>query len=514
MHQLSRTLLSGFALATGLALGLAGCSSEPPPPNLVVVLLDTLRPDHLGCYGYERDTSPHLDALAAKSVVFEQAESVAPWTAPAVISLVTGLHPQSHGVLRFPNPGRLNERATTLAEVLRERGYTTGAFTEGGYAKGEFGLDQGFDVFPSNPGDGQTHMSNMLNPSRLEGNLDRALTWLRRARGAPFFMLFHTYEVHGPLRAPDEYVRRFDPEWDTEREHAALAAVLARWQTAQKIDRAGALLLRNHNFHCAVPMPAGVQNHMHQNGLLPEDGSSFYPETLQFLRDQYDAEIAYTDAQLERLWSALRELDHDDNTVIVVVSDHGEALGEHGIVGHGSRHFSEQLRVVFMVRAPHFEPGRVETPVGSLSLMPTVLELLGATTDAELMGPQLSPSLVPLMRDPTSQGPLALFGQGLSVEGGEQRLISIRTGNLRCVVDTESGVAQLFDLEQDPGELNDIAAEFPDKTRVLAESAVLQVAYDVRNRPRLTGEVGTAELDDATLKDLGDLGYIEKSEED
>lgn len=512
MLQLPRSSLAGLALAAGL--GLAACAGEPPPPNLVVVLLDTLRPDHLGCYGYERDTSPHLDALAAESVIFEQAESVAPWTAPAVISLVTGLHPQAHGVLRFPNPGRLNERATTLAEVLRARGYTTGAFTEGGYAKGEFGLDQGFDVFPSNPGDGQTHMSNMLNPSRLEGNLDRALKWLRRARGGPFFMLFHTYEVHGPLRAPDEYVRKFDPEWDTKREHDALAAVLARWQTAQKIDRAGALLLRNHNFHCAVPMPAGVQNHMHQNGLLPADGARFYPETLQFLRDQYDAEIAYTDAQLERLWSALRELELDDNTVIVVVSDHGEALGEHGIVGHGSQHFSEQLRVVFMVRAPGTAPQRVDAPVGSLSLMPTVLELLGATTDAEFMGPQLSPSLVPLMRDPTSGGPLALFGQGLSIEGEEGRLVSIRAGNLRCVLDTQTGTAQLFDLDQDPGELHDIAGEFPDQTRVLAESAALQVEHDIRNRPHLTGEVGTAELDADLLKELGDLGYVDPIRDD
>ena len=514
MLQLPRNSIPGLALAAALTLSLGACSAEPAPPNLVVVLLDTLRPDHLGCYGYDRPTSPYLDALAATSVVFEQAESVAPWTAPAVISLVTGLHPQSHGVFRFPNPGRLNERATTLAEVLREHGYTTGAFTEGGYAKGEFGLDQGFDVFPSNPGDGQTHMSNMLNPSRLEGNLDRALKWLDRARGGPFFMLFHTYEVHGPLRAPDEYVRKFDPEWDTEREHAALAGVLARWQTARKIDRAGALLLRNHNFHCALPLPAGVQNHMHQNGLLPEDGSSFYPETLQFLRDQYDAEIAYTDAQLERLWSALRELELDDNTVIVVVSDHGEALGEHGIVGHGSQHFSEQLRVVFMVRAPGMEPQRVETPVGSLSLMPTVLELLGGPSEAGMMGPLVNPSLVPLMRDPTSRGPLAIFAQGLSVAGGEERLISIRTGNLRCVLDAETGVAQLFDLDQDPGELHDIAAEFPDKTRVLAESAVLQAEIDVRNRPRVTGEVTASTLDPDLLKELGDLGYIEKSEED
>ena len=495
---------------TGLLLGLllGACSQADSPPNLVLVTLDTLRPDHLGCYGYARPTSPFLDQLASQSVVFEQAESPAPWTAPAMISIMTGLRPRAHGVFDFPNPGRLNERATTLAEVLSGHGYATGAFTEGGYAKGEFGLDQGFDVFPGNPGDGLTHMSNMLNPSRLAGNLDRALEWLEQERDGPFFMLFHTYEVHGPLRAPDEFVRRFDPQWSTEDEHDRLAEVLAHWKATRKIDRAGALLLRNHNFHCALPLPPGVQNHMYENGLLPEDGSSFYPETLQFLRDQYDAEIAYTDAQLERLWTALRELDLVENTVVVVVSDHGEALGEHGIVGHGSRHFSEQLRVVFMVRAPGIAPRRVSQAVSSLSIKSTVLELLG------LPGPPVrtSPSLVPALSGAPAP-PSALYGQGLSVAGGEGRLVSIREGDLRCVLDTESGAVELFDLALDPRELNDLSLERPEVARALAERAAHQVELDLRSRAFVTGEVSAAELDEAALKELRDLGYLDGEEQ-
>ena len=122
------------------------------PLNLVMVVLDTLRADHLGLYGYERPTSPHLDALARESFVFERAESAAPWTAPSLISLVTSLYPEVHGVRGFPNPRRMSDDVVTLAEVLKRHGYSTAAFTEGGYAKGDFGLDQGFDSYLAEPG--------------------------------------------------------------------------------------------------------------------------------------------------------------------------------------------------------------------------------------------------------------------------------------------------------------------------------------------------------------------------
>lgn len=493
------------------ALLCAACGgAEPQPPNLVIVALDTLRPDHLGTYGYERGTSPGLDAFAERAVVFEQAESPAPWTAPAMISLVTGLHPLTHGVYKFPNPGRLNERAVTLTEVLRDHGYATGAFTEGGYAKGEFGLDQGFDVFPSNPGDVAGHMSNVYNPSRLAGNLDRALAWLEEQRDGPFFMLFHTYEVHQPLRAPDEYVRKFDPDWNGKAQDAELARVLARWNTAGKIDRAGAVLLRNHQFHCSPPTPQGLQNHMHEHGLLPEDGARFYPETLQFIHDQYDAEIAYTDAQLDRLWSALRENGLEDNTIVIVVSDHGEALGEHGIVGHGSEHVGAQLGVVFMVRAPGLEPARISETVSSLSVMATALDLLGLPPVEAVQGR----SLATLAQGEATGWMPTVFSQGLSLGGGEDRILSMRTGSKRLVLDTESGEKRMFDLETDPGELRDVTAEQPDVASQMARAVAHQVEVDLRGRATFVGEVGAAELDDATQQRLQELGYIDGDDED
>ena len=224
--------LAALSIAVTVLLRLEPRSPDgalPDPPDVVVIVLDTLRPDHLGCYGYERPTSPNIDAFAATATVFEQAESVSPWTAPALISLMTSLHPEVHGVYQFPNPGRLNERVETLAERLSARGYATGAFTEGGYAKPEFGLDQGFDVYPSNPGDDDSHRSNLDHGSRLEGNLDRALAWYAEHADRPRLLFFHTYEIHEPLRAPDDFVRHFRPGWDSAAEDAQLEGLFERF---------------------------------------------------------------------------------------------------------------------------------------------------------------------------------------------------------------------------------------------------------------------------------------------
>ncbi len=193
--------LLGAAVLTALA-GCGGGTEEPAverPLNLVVVVLDTLRADHLGLYGYERDTSPHLDAFARESFVFERAESAAPWTAPSLVSLVTSLYPEVHGVRGFPNPRRMSDDVVTLAEVLRRHGYATAAFTEGGYAKGDFGLDQGFDSFPRKRGRRRVPDSHLFFPSRLEGNIARSLRWLREHGEEPFFLFFQTYEPHMPV---------------------------------------------------------------------------------------------------------------------------------------------------------------------------------------------------------------------------------------------------------------------------------------------------------------------------
>jgi arylsulfatase A-like enzyme len=509
-----RSLASAAAIAALCVLG--SCSGDPPPPNLVIVALDTLRPDHLGFYGHERDTSPNLDRWAAQAVVFDNAQSAAPWTAPALLSLMTSLHPYAHGVLRFPHPGAMNERVTTLAEVLKERGYATAAFTDGGYAKPHFGLRQGFDVYPLNEGDLLDHKSNIEHFSRIEGNVDRTLKWLDEVEddGDPFFLFFHTYEIHGPYRPKESYVRLFRPGWDEAEEHARLEATIERWTAARQIDGDDVRLMLAHLEHCKTasdPAYKGLGPKLKEFGV-----SSVEEGRMQFWRDLYDGEIRWSDEQLARLLARLESEGLRENTVVVVVSDHGEGFGEHGVAGHGGVLHEENLRIVLAMRAPGIAPRRVADVVRSIDVMPTALELLGAPLDGLALQGR---SLVPLLRgEPLPAAPT--FSHAMAGQGREGRLWSVREGRWRFVWDDERALAQLFDLEADPGELRDVAAEHPETFELLRGKLRAQIEIDRSFHERAAGPVGPLVLSESERKqfeaeldaELRALGYTDGAE--
>jgi len=495
-----------------LLLFASSCGDPEPEPlpttNLVVVVLDTLRPDHLGCYGYARPTSPNLDRLAGQSAVFEQAQTSSPWTAPALLSLMTSLHPSVHQVHDFPNPGRMSEGVTTLAEVLRQAGYETAAFTEGGYAKGEFGLDQGFDHYPPNEGDELSNVSNLTHPSRLASNLDRTLEWLRAPRDRPFFLFFHTYEAHGPYRAPQEFIRRLRPTWDEAVEHARVREAIERWNTSREIDRDGLILLEVHQHHCALDGQPAIE---HEQALrarlasLREEGAPFPPEVLALVRDLYDAEIAYLDSELERLWKELDALGLSDDTVVVVTSDHGEALGEHGRIGHGTVLHEELMRIVLLVRAPRVAPQRVGQLACSVDVMPTALELSGVPLPAS---PLQGRSLAPLLNG-SKQDLTFAYGTAVTRPGQEMSWHALRSGPWRYVADDSEGRRWLYDLRSDPGEERDVLAERSE----IAERLAILLASRLRADQLLRRDVEAAskgELDPDMLRELRGLGYVEQ----
>jgi arylsulfatase A-like enzyme len=495
-----------------LALVAPSCGGPEPEPapttNLVVVVLDTLRPDHLGCYGYPRPTSPNLDRFAGESAVFEQAQSSAPWTAPALLSLMTSLHPSVHQVHDFPNPGRMSEGVTTLAEVLKQAGYETAAFTEGGYAKGEFGLDQGFDLYPANEGDELSNVSNLTHPSRLASNLDRTIEWLRKPRERPFFLFFHTYEAHGPYRAPQEFVRRLRPSWDEEAEHARVRETIERWNATGEIDRDGLVLLEVHQHHCALDAQPPIED---EQGLrarlasLREEGAPFPPEVLAIVRDLYDAEIAYLDSELQRLWDALDEPGLARDTVVVVTSDHGEALGEHGRIGHGTVLHEELMRIVLLVRAPGVAAQSVGQLACSVDVMPTALELVGVPLPpVPLQGRSLAPLLSGSKLDVTFA-----YGTAVTRPGQEMSWHALRSGPWRYVADESEGRRWLFDLRSDPLEERDVLAERSE----IAERLSALLDSRLRADQVLRRDVDAAskgELAPDVLHQLRGLGYLEQ----
>lgn len=496
-----RALLGALA-ATCL---LTTCRDAQRPPNVVVIALDTLRPDCLGTYGHTRDTSPNLDRWAAKSVVFENAQTAAPWTAPSLLSVMTSLYPSVHGISTFPNPGTMNERVTTLAEVLKARDYATGAFTDGGYAKRQYGLGQGFDTYPLNEGDTpEQHASNLLHPMRLAENLERTLRWIEEFKDEPFFLFFHTYEIHGPYMPPEADIRDLRPDYREQEEHAELVKKIDHMLATGEIDAEGVRLVLKHKEHCNAGADKKEMELLYpklkEYGIRTSD-----PDIMGFWRDLYDAEIRHTDRELERLFKRLEQADLAENTIVVIVSDHGEGFGEHGYVGHGNALHDEALRVVLMLRAPGIAPRRVSEVVNNVDVMPTVLDLVNVPRESLLLQGR---SLVPALRGEKLPD-TPVFSHSLAREDREGRQWSVREGRWRLVWDEEKQQSQLFDMESDPGELVDASSQNPKVAERLL--GLLRAQRDIDNafRERASGPPGSFAPTANDLKEFDHLGYIE-----
>lgn len=479
--------------------------------NVLIVALDTLRPDHLGFYGYDRDTSPALDAFAADFTVFDNAHTVAPWTAPSLISLMTSLYPDAHDVKASPDPGLLSDDVLTLAEALKTVGYRTGAFTEGGYAKPDFGLGQGFDTYPGNPGDETGFTSNRRYPSRLAANVDRCLAWMGEASEEPFLCFFQTYEPHSPYQAPTEIVRRYIPDFDEEADHARLAQAVEMWNQEAEVSDADLRLFQRHLMHCdlrglpKIDDPRALRDQSRVQGISLFHGEvSSSPGMSEWYTDLYDAEISFADGELARLWSFLEQGGLADDTIVILVSDHGEALGEHGDIGHGRSLFNELTRILFAARVPGLEQvDRSAEPVSLVDVMPTVLDLLGVpSAGLGLHGQSFASLLVGGTGDP--QRPL--FSHATLKKEHPQH--AVRQGDWCLIVDDLSGETELYDLAQDPGETTNVTALHPERTSRMLKLLRSRSGVDKTLAAELNIGRTDTELSDESRAELRALGYI------
>ncbi len=302
--------------------------------NVILVSIDTLRADHLGCYGYGRNTSPFIDEMASRGAIFLNAFSSSSWTVPAHATMFTGLDPLVHGALRYPHATRLPNAYSTLAEILSAQGFRTAAFTGGGYVSPAFGLTQGFQVFST-------------RGRHFEANLPDALQWVRLNRNERFFLFLHGYNVHKPYKPPPPYNTLFSEGYkggyDTE------------------------------NFQPDKPRPSA--------------------EDLRFVISQYDGEIRYADDQLRHFFGELEITGALADTVVIVTSDHGDEFYEHGGVDHIHTLYDELLRVPLVVAGPGIRATRFKGQVGLIDLVPTVLGLLRLDSKEPVQGSDLSPFL-------------------------------------------------------------------------------------------------------------------------
>ena len=509
-----RVRLSALALPL-IGIALLGCEEpRPAPTHVVFVAIDTLRPDHLSHRGYPAPTSPRLDAFAAESIAFEDAQSPSPWTAPALLSLMTSLYPEVHGVDQFPNPGRMDDRVLTLADILSERGYRTAAFTEGGYAKGSFGLDQGFDDFPSNPGDEASHGSNLQHGSRIAGNVDRALAWLALDAATPFFLFFHTYEIHFPYRAPKDTIQRFWRGYSPQGERKALAAIGDRWSRGQPLSPAGWDRLVVHHLHCQLRELPAVSDRARLQGRVlgrirafEEGRLELSPLALDHVRALYDAEIHYTDQQIGRLLDGLASdtlfaQEERDRTLVVIVSDHGEGLGEHRRIQHGTHLHDELTRALLLLRIPGRKPTRISNLARTIDLVPTLLDLLHIDVpDARFQGRSLLPWLSGRPDRRHS------YASALARSQQEHSEHAVRSDRWSLIEDRSSGAARLYDRRTDPGEQRDVGVDHPSTVAEMRET-LRGIAATNRIWSQSYEAVKT-QLPKDSEAELKALGYIE-----
>ncbi|MEM7356335.1 MAG: sulfatase, partial [Acidobacteriota bacterium] len=327
-------------------------------PNIVLIVIDTLRADRLSLYGHERETTPRIDRWAQRrATTFHNAVASAPWTLPSHISMFTGLDALSHG---HNHSSPLPPQAETVADLLRRQGYATAAITGGAYLHPRYGLAQGFDRFRYWP-------SKSAQDGELEDGIQRALALLRATPSQPTFLFFHTYEVHSPFRPREPFYSLFSG--GQEIGELARLGIFAE----PSDERTGFMVRRSF----VIKTSSGSRR----------DGTPLAESQLPGVGDLYDSSLAYADSHIGKLLDEV-----GDDALVILTSDHGEALGERGLASHAYL-YDFNLLVPLIVATPDGRgAGRTVTAqVRSVDLLPTILDLVGFAVPPKLDGRSLRP---------------------------------------------------------------------------------------------------------------------------
>ncbi|MFT7669149.1 MAG: arylsulfatase A-like enzyme [Planctomycetota bacterium] len=465
MHRTVPTTRSAI-FALSLTAILFGCAAEEAPlassPNVVIIVLDTVRADHLSSYGYELDTTPNIDALCDTAVRYTRCRATGPWTLPSHASIFTGLFAfQHHARTEVVDGGRLGELPlsqdhVTLAEVLGEVGYRTGAFVaNAAYLREEFQLDQGFESYV------------VKREPALEKN-PTAFEWLGEGT-EPFFMFLNYMDAHRPYNTRPFNGKRAD-----------------------------------------LPLPNGIvpsaalldelYNEVMGRGLPPTE------EVVQELRMRYDIGIANADLAVGEVIEYLKKLGQWENTLLIVTSDHGEFFGEHGLVEHSKDIYEEVLHVPLVCKYPETDLGSVNDNLISLADIPgIVLEVLPAEF-ADSMREQFPLDLgrnFSIAEASFSRGKdLSLFGERFR---RERRVIYFGKHKF---IRSSDGQHELYDLDLDPSEKSNLYAIEPK----VAERLSQQMLTFMADNPGVLERAAAPKLSAEGLKALHDLGYLGNDE--
>jgi arylsulfatase A-like enzyme len=473
-------LAAGDINSAALAPRTGSVSAGATRPNIVLIVIDTLRADHLPIYGYSRETAPVLGDLARRSAIFTRMYAQSASTKPSIATMFSSVYPSVHNV--HDTHDFVSDSLTVLAEVLRAAGYRTFGVSANTNVSPTFGYSQGFEEFRvwktesalrlTSMGRvleeilGSTRLARLLGERReivprAEMITELTLDWVSRNARGPLFLYTHYIDPHFPYRAPAPYGARFDH----------------RRQAPLRAGGVDPLLL-----------------------LAPGNDRDRVARTL----DQYDGEISYADHHVGRLLEGLRKRGVLDDAIVIVTADHGEEFFEHGKDGHGKSAYEEVLRVPFLVHWPaRIAPATIEQPAGLIDVMPTLLALLGIETQADMQGISLAPAL---LQSPDPPAGRRLFAQVVSGSFTLEMVFDGRHKLIRHVRGPREGEEELYDLARDPLERTNVAAQLSAARTALREDLQGFNTF-VRQGGRVAAE-RLKTLDRATERALRSLGYI------
>ena len=433
----------------------------PDKPNVVIFLIDALCPDHLGCYGYERDTSPHIDQFASTGIIFKNCFAQSSWTKPSVASMFTSLYPSSHGSYQIDGDleegMRIGPNAVTLAEILRSHGYATAAFSDMGHVSKTFGFDAGFDSFYNlyefaKKINGNTPIKTTINPiyEYLKNNVNR-----------PNFLYIHTVYPHDPYAPPEEY------------------------------------------------------------NIFSQPGSSFNGDIRQALLDKipvnrdevislYDGEILYSDTLFRQFLEKLEELNIRDNSVIILLADHGEPLNQnnHGFWRHGNALYDEDIKIPLIISFPKKNriKGSVNAIVQSIDIMPTILDYLNIAMPQKIQGKSLMPLLLKKSSSLNSEG--YVFCELNKYQDERSAIYAYRTDKFKYIFNKSTGKEELYDIIHDPEEAYNLTSLEPQLASELRKK-VLDKIENLKNfLPKRKQLLQKIKIPKEVKKSLKALGYI------
>ena len=411
-----------------------------PGCNVVMILIDTLRADHLPCYGYERDTAPNICGLAEEGFLFRNMFANSPSTKTSVASLFTSMLPSQHKSIF--NEDILNDDVTTMAEILARHGYHTYAVNGNPVIKLGFNYDQGFASWKD----------NLTRPTTRDRMVFESLAELEQ----PFFAYLHYMDPHSPYVAPQGYYRFFNPDYRGE-----------------------------------------------VTGRSPYDVSYFEerPDELEQLVNFYDNEIRYVDHRIGELFERLKAAGLYENSVIILLADHGEGFLDHGRFAHSNSVYHELIDVPLIIRPPKQKKRVVDTPVQTIDILPTLLAMLGIEEEHAFMGQSIFP-----LRGVDEDRPIISEQLRLWAPSGYFPETALILGRFKLIKQMTTNDYLLFDMHEDPLERENVveraanAAELTERLESLLQT-----------NAAMYGDVEAKEttLDEETTQQLKELGYIE-----